>query len=482
MPNIKKNFIYSSILTSANYIFPFLTYPYVSRVLGVNNIGICNFVDGIINYFILFSMMGISIVGVREIAKVKDDPTQLNKTFSSLFFLNTISTSILLIILLISTNTIDELYKYKELIYVGAAKLVCNYLLIEWLYTGLENFKYITIRTILVKSCYVIGVFLFVKDENDYPIYYILLVLMVVVNSIFNIIYARKFVRFKLSLCNIKPFAIPFLILGIYALLTSMYTSFNVTYLGFVSGTTEVGYYTTATKIYSILLALFTAFTNVMLPRMSALLSENKTDEFKNMINKSCDVLLTFCIPTMIIGIIFAPEIILIISGEGYEGAITPMRIIMPLMLIIGYAQIVIVQILMPLRKDKAIFINSICGAGIGIILNILLVPSLNSIGSSIVWTISELTVLICGQYFVYKYTKILIPLKKTLYNLLLSLPIAIIIMAKQLQNLDHLILFIASSIIILLYCFFTQIYILKNKTISNLTEQLFITLKLKHK
>ena len=73
MPSIKKNFLYSSILTTANYIFPFLTYPYVSRVLGVNNIGICNFVDSVVNYFILFSMMGINIVGIREIAKVKND-------------------------------------------------------------------------------------------------------------------------------------------------------------------------------------------------------------------------------------------------------------------------------------------------------------------------------------------------------------------------------------------------------------------------
>ena len=152
-------------------------------------------------------------------------------------------------------------------------------------------------------------------------------------------------------------------------------------------------------------------------------------------------------------------------------------------MLIIGYAQIVVVQILMPLKKDKAIFVNSICGAGVGIILNVILVPLLNSVGSSIVWIISELVVLISGQFFVYKYTKIQIPLRKTLYNLLLSFPIVIIIiMVKQSLDFNHLIIFIACSIIILLDCFLTQIYILKNKTISNLTTQLLITLRLKTK
>ena len=84
--SIKRNFIYSSILVTSNYIFPFITYPYISRVLGVTNIGICNFVDSIVNYFILFSMMGIGIIGIREIASAKKNQDDLNSTFSSLFF------------------------------------------------------------------------------------------------------------------------------------------------------------------------------------------------------------------------------------------------------------------------------------------------------------------------------------------------------------------------------------------------------------
>ena len=116
MSNIKKNFFYSSILTTANYIFPILTYPYVSRVLGVNNIGICNFIDSIINYFILFSMMGIATIGIREVAACKDREER-NKIFNGLFFLNTLSTTIMLITLITAIFFIPELYEYKECIY-----------------------------------------------------------------------------------------------------------------------------------------------------------------------------------------------------------------------------------------------------------------------------------------------------------------------------------------------------------------------------
>ena len=139
---IKRNFFFSSILTTANYIFPLIIFPYISRVLGVNNIGICNFVDSIINYFILFSMMGLSITGIREIAKVKKDKSILQQTFSSLFVLNLISTSIALILLIIGIYTIPQLKEHQNLMWIGAVKLVFSLFLIEWFFKGIENFKY----------------------------------------------------------------------------------------------------------------------------------------------------------------------------------------------------------------------------------------------------------------------------------------------------------------------------------------------------
>ena len=129
-----------------------------------------------------------------------------------------------------------------------------------------------------------------------------------------------------------------------------------------VSGEVEVGYFTTATKLFSILLALYTAFTGVLMPRMSNLIREGCWDEFKILLRKSIDILLFFSIPLIIFSIVFAPEIINMISGKGYEGAIVPMRLSMPLILIIGLEQILIIQTLMPLKEDKIILRNSIFG------------------------------------------------------------------------------------------------------------------------
>lgn len=463
MATLKKNILYSSILTAANYIFPLITYPYVSRILGVDKIGICNFVDSIINYFILFSMLGISIIGIREIAKNKKTKEELNKTFNSLFLLNTISTAIMLILLIVAINIVPKLYEHRELMYIGALKLIFNYLLIEWLYKGLEDFKFITHRTIIIKCLYVISVFLFIRDANDYKVYYLILSLMIVVNAIINIIYSRKFVNYNWHNTNIKPFIKPFLILGFYMLLTSMYTSFNVAYLGFVAGETEVGYYTTATKLYGIILSIFTAFTGVMLPRMSALISESKMDEFMTLLNKSINLLFGLSIPIIIFAMIFAHTIILLLSGNGYEGAIMPMQIVMPLILIIGYEQILVIQILMPLKKDRAILINSIIGAGVGVIFNLLIVSQYKSVGSAYVWVISELSVLIMSQYFVKKYINIKFPIFFLLRNIIYNVPLAVLLYILFI-NYNSVVVMIFAALLMVTYSFILQYVILKNK------------------
>lgn len=461
--SIKKNFLYSSLLTTANYIFSFITYPYVSRVLGVTNIGICNFVDSIINYYILFAMMGVGVVGIREIASNRNDKEKLNKAFNSLFVLNFISTTIMLVTLIVSVFAVPKLYEHRELMWVGALKLVFNYLLISWLYQGLEEFRYVTIRSIAIKCIYVVGVFLFVHTKNDYPIYYFLMALMTMVNAVVNIVYSRKFVKYSFRGISIRRYLKPFLTFGLYTLLTSMYTSFNVAYLGFVSGETEVGYYTTATKICGILLSLYTAFTGVMLPRMSSLLSNGEIEKFKGLLARSFNILMAFAIPIAIFSMIMSPEIIRIISGNGYEGAIVPMRIVMPLIIIIGYEQILVIQALMPLKRDRVILCNSTIGAVVGIGLNLLLVSQLDSVGSAIVWIFSELTIFTLSQRAVTKAIGMGFPMKIFAKNLVCYVPMALLMLPLHDKEHSTIQIIVVGAVIMSIYCYILNVHILKN-------------------
>ena len=468
---VKKNVLYTSFLTTSNYIFPLIVYPYVARVLGVTNIGLCNFVDNLINYFILISMMGINIMGNRQVAAEKADKEKLNNIFSRLFTLNSITTAIALGILICLIYSIPELNQNKELMWFGAIKLVSNFMLIEWFYKGMEDFKYITIRTVFVKCLYVASIFIFIHSEDNYNIYYLLTVLMVTANALINTFHARKMVTFKIKGTSFKGILKPFFMLGVYLIVTSFCTTFNVVFLGFMTNDTQVGYYTTATKLYSILLAFFTGVTSVMLPRMSNLLSQGKIEEFRNFLKSTSSLLITFAIPLILVSVIFAPQIIYLIAGPGYEGAITPMRIVMPLMLIIGFEQILVIQGLIPLKADKAIMINSSIGAFISITLNLTIVRHLESVGSAIAWVSSETTILVLSQIAINKIMKLSFPVKEIMKSILSYIPLAgiLTVIYYFINEEFYWIYLILAGTTAVIYALFAQLFIIKNPFILNI-------------
>lgn len=465
MASIKTNVLYSSILTTANYVFPLITYPYVSRVLGVTNIGVCNFVDSIANYFSMFSMMGIVAVGIRNVAAAKSDRGELSKTLSNLFWLNTFSTLLVVLFFCASIFFVPKFFEYKELMFVGVIKVIFSYLVIDWFFRGIEKFKYITNCSLIVRLLYVIGIFLFVKNKEDYGTYYFLSVMMIVVTAILNLWHSRKFatLSFNFRQIELKKYLPSFFTLGIYIILTSMYTTFNVAYLGFACSETEVGYYTTATKLHTIFLGVFSAFTGVMLPRMSSLLSEKKTEEFIILIEKSIRILIAFSLPLIVFTEIFASQIIRLIAGAGYENAVVPMQVVMPLILVIGYEQIIVLQVLMPLKKDKAIFKGSLAGALAGIFSNLLLVGALKCIGAAIVWFISEIVVLVVSQYFVNMSVKVEFPFKVFVKYFIVSIPCTLILYVISSLELNAILLVCMGFFAVVVYYTIAYVYVLKD-------------------
>ena len=471
--SLTKNFLYSSILTVSNYLFPLIVFPYVSRVLGVDRIGVCNFVDSIVNYFMLFSMMGISIIGIREIASRKGDKEAMSRAFFSLIELNGFFTFIAAVALLVATHMVPALQPYRELLHVSLFKLIGNFLLIEWFFKGLEDFRYITQRTILVKLVYVAAVFLLVREQSDYFIYYVLTVMMVFVNAIFNIFHARKRLCFDRYRPRVGRYVRPFFFVGSYLLITSMYTSFNVMYLGFSCGDTEVGYYTTSTKLYAIILSLYTAFTGVMIPRMSALIAEGRKEEFRTLIGKSMGILVTLSVPLIMLTVLFAPQIIMLLAGRGYEGAFMPTRIVMPLLFIIGYEQILVIQTMMPAHCDKIVFRNAIVGAMVSLAINLTLVSRLGATGSAIVWLASESTVFLLSQWYVSRHFHIHFPLRQLLRHVVAYLPLVAVLVTIYVGWGQSLVGLLVAAPLTALYFIVIQISYLRNEILMNMLNKI---------
>ena len=456
MASLKLNFIYKCILSISNYLIAFIIFPYVSRILGVENIGIVNFVDNTVNYFLLFATMGVTVLGTREIASVGDDDLKRSKIFSNILGINLLFTLITVFIYFILIHCVPKFWEYQKLMCVGAAKILFSAFLIEWFFTGIENFRFITIRSMLIKVIYVACVFIFVKDSSQYKLYFYLTIALTVVNSIINLIYSNKFVKINFrELFNFK-YARQNISLGIYGIMTSMYLTFNVMYLGFVSDNIQVGYYTTAFKVYSVILGFFSAFTSIMLPRMSSLIANEDNERFKKLADKSFELVSMFSIPLIMCSIILAEDIIYVLSGPGYEGSILPMRIIMPAVLCVGISQIIAIQILMPLRKDNVLLKSSFIGAILSIFINVILVSHLKSTGSAIVLLASEFIVTLFYVLYIIKKTSFGFKWKHIINNVLLSIPSAVVcIMITSYVSNHYIALSVAlvASIVVWILC-----------------------------
>jgi O-antigen/teichoic acid export membrane protein len=465
--SVKKNFIYNGILLVSQYIFPMLVFPYITRIFGASTLGMVSFVDGICDYFILFSTLGLTLTGLRAVAKSRDDKEVLSKTFSELLALHLLSTLIFVGIYVVLTMTVPRMRVNSDLFYISISKLVFNVFLIEWFYRGIENFKFITLRSIIVKVLYVALIFLLVKTKADYYIYYILTCSVVVFNAIINFSFVRTKVFFVYKNLNIRQHLMSYFTVGLYMLVTSMYTSFNIGFLGFVSNNTSVGYYSTSSKLFSIIMGFFGALNTVLIPRLSSLTQKDNDDEMMALINKSLGFLVTFCFPIIIVCLVLAKPIIHAISGAGFDGAIICFRLIIPLIFVLGLAQIFANQILMTLKKDRELLIASVTGAVLGVTLNILLVPKFKEVGTSLVLLVSEIIVTVVLYYFTIKYSSFRFPYVSVLKNLLFSIPYFCICYASLMLFSNPFLIIASASVLSGIYFVISQLFLLKNPLLT---------------
>lgn len=425
--SIKKNFTYNVILTMSTYIFGLIVFPYVSRVLGVDMIGRVNFADQTINYLHVLAAMGIGTVGVREIAACGDDRRKRSQVFSDMFSFILVLALVSVFILLVMIFTVPQFTEIKRLLFVGSFYLFFASVSIEWFYQGMEEFRFVAIRSILVRLIYVVLVFLLVKSPGDFLLYYVLITGTIVANALINLAYSRKFVDLTLLKSHPGRYAKSIFALGIYMVMLSFFSTFNVVYLGMVKGEHDVGVYTTATKIYTLILGVLSAYTTVMMPRMTSLLSENRIEDFKSRIAGSFKLVFSVAFPLIAGGIVLAPQIIGILAGDQYWEAVPVMRLIMPLVLVVGLAQIWVIQVLLPMKKDNVVLWSAVLSAAVGVILNVTLVGKYSYLGSAIAMLGAELVNDSVTMVYALKKGYLKFPVRRMLGYIIAAIPYVII-------------------------------------------------------
>ena len=400
--SLTKNYIYNLIYQIMVLILPLITAPYISRVLGAENIGIYSYTLSISAYFILFGSLGIGLYGQREIAYKQKDKEKYSITFWEIFFLRILTMTIALILyyFIFAKGEQYQIY-YKVLI----LEIIGNCIDISWFFQGLEEFKKTVTRNMLVKLISVVCIFLLVKTKNDLYVYFWIYVLSILIGNISLWLYVPKYVsKIKLKNLHFLKHLKPTIALFIPQIAIQVYTLLDKTMVGaIISDKSEVGYYDQGQKIIKILLAVITSLGTVMLPRIANTYSRGEKEEITRYMKKSFNMVFLLAFP-MIFGIIAVSKAFVpIFFGQGYEKVVILINVISPIILLIGLSNVTGTQYLLPTKRQKEFTTSVICGAVVNFILNSCLIWKYGAIGASIGTVIAELTVTLVQIYFVRK-------------------------------------------------------------------------------
>lgn len=399
--SIKLNFVMSAILRMSAFIFPLITFPYVSRILGAEGNGKITFASSVVGYFSMFAQLGIPTYGIRACAICRENPKRLNKTVQELLILNTITVVLTYAFFVGCVFAVPRLSVDRELMLITSATILLNAIGMEWLFQALEQYRYITIRNLVFKTISIALMFAFVHKPKDYIIYGAINVVGTCGSNIFNTIYAGRFLEWRpLGNYNLKQHIKPILNFFMLSVSISVYTSMDSVMLGFMASDSEVGYYAAATKMKTIVVSMVTALGTVLLPRMSNFIAQGKIEDFYRMIKKSFNFIFVMAISAAVFCMFESKSIILFLAGDGYAPAIIPMQLISWTIIFIGLSNITGMQVLVPTNREKYTTISTVFGAIINLIVNAVTIPQWGATGAVVGTVVAEFTVLITQFYY----------------------------------------------------------------------------------
>jgi len=393
MKSLKFNIILNFINTFTGIIFPLITFPYAARVLLPGGIGSANFLNSIINYIILFTSLGIPLYAVREVARFRDDKTLRDKITIEITLLSILLCLGGYIVVVLLAYLVPQISHQAKLFYILSLGIIFTAIGVNWFYQAIEDFTFITIRGLIVRTACAISLFIFVKSPDDLLAYGWIIVGYTVGNNLLNFVHMFKLISLKgLSygdlhiLRHLKPtFKIFFL-----NLIISIYVNLNIVMLGLMQTDAAVGIFTAGDKISHTVLTLVTSIGAVMLPRCSNLISTNQINEFIELIRKALYLVIGFSLPCMIGLIFLSSPLISIFCGQAFISADIVLALTAPVIFIIGVSNIIGIQVLYPLGKENLVILSTIGGALTNLIINFLLIPKLSYTGASISTLVAE--------------------------------------------------------------------------------------------
>lgn len=389
--SLKKNAILNVTKQVLYVAFPLITFPYVSRVLHEANLGKYNFTLSLISYFCVIATLGINVYAVREGARIREDKEKLTTFASQIFTINILTTAISYIALFILYLLWPKLHDYKELLLIQSLAIFAPTMGVDWINSIFEDFEYMTKRYVFVKMVGLIAIFLFVKEENDYILYSAINTGIEILASTMNVIYVRKYLHLHLT----RDFKLnihlrPMLVLFTNSLAITLCTNTDVIMLGIFKTDSVVGIYSVASKVFQIAKKLVSAIVVVAIPRMAALLGEDREKDYVNLIGKTIKTICLFMLP-MIMGIIvLSREIMFFLGGSSFVSGTGALQILGLALIPVCISGVFFDGVLIVSRQENKCFQITVISAATNILLNFVLLPTFGILGTVSTTLIAE--------------------------------------------------------------------------------------------
>jgi len=405
--SLTKNSFFYLLYNVLNVIFPFITGMYVTHILLPDNIGLVETAKNFVQYFVIFSFLGIPTYGLKEVAKNRNNKEKLSKIYSELMIINFISTVLFCCIYLVLLFLIPKCVENLKLYLIVGISLILNVFNNAWLYEGLEEFKYISIRNLIFKVVSFIILIIFVKSPNDYLVYASITVIGTAGNYILNIVNSSKFVKFTLKDLNLKQHMKSIIYLVVVNLAIEIYSLVDVTMLSMFCDNDTVAFYSYGIKIYKILLQVVNTFTMVLVPRIALYYKEKNIKEFNSLLTKTLKIIIIITIP-MIIGINFTSSyLITMIYGEQYIRSAKVLNIVATILLISPIGYLLGSRVLLVTNNEKKMVIPVSIGAICNVIGNYFLINKYKELGAATASVFSEFMVMAIYVILGKKYFKL---------------------------------------------------------------------------
>ena len=419
--SVLRNYIYNLSYQILTLITPFITTPYLSRVLGPDGIGLYSYTTSIVSYFILLASMGVSDYAQREIAYHQNDRYIQSRTFFEVLGIR----NVLVVISLVSYYLFLTQVESDHTIYwIQAINIIAVLFDITWFFQGLEEFGKIVARNFLVRIVNIVAIFVFIHNPSDLNLYIFLIGFMNVVSGLSIWLYLPKYLV-HVERKDIRPFRNFLIIIQLFLpqIAIQIYTVLDKTMIGVITASpAQNGYYEQAEKIVKMTLMVVTSLGTVMIPRIASSYANGDIAMIRHYIMRSYRFVWLVALPMMfgLIGII--DQVIPWFFGPGYGPVGILVKVFSGLLLAIGINNVTGVQFLIPINKQNIFTLTVLIGAVLNFVLNLVLIPIFMSLGAAIASVTAETVIALVQFHFVKEYFSLIDVLSISIKYFLCSL------------------------------------------------------------